>query len=253
MFKNIIAKTPGKSYINGLTTSDLGVPNYDLLLEQHKAYIEALKKCNVEVTLIPANEEFPDSTFVEDTAVLTKEFAIICNPGAESRNAEPKEIEPEIRKHYNTIYYIKSPGYIDGGDVLQAEKKFYIGLSTRTNREGAEQFKEIVEKYGYEATIVELKEFFHLKTGISYIGENTVVVGGELIEHPAFAEYKKITVPDDEIYACNCIRVNDYVVFPEGYPKTKAKIEEAGFQTIEVPTSEFRKHDGGLSCLSLRF
>ena len=247
MFKNIIVKKPGKSYINGLTTSDLGTPDYDLLQKQHDKYIEALKKCNVDVRILPKNEDFPDSTFVEDTAVLTPEFAIITNPGVDSRADEIIEMEPVIKEYYDNIYYIKAPGTLDGGDVLQIEKQFYIGLSSRTNEEGAKQFIEIVEQNGYTGKIVELKELFHLKTGISYIGNNTIVVTGELVEHPDFQEYDKIIVPKEEEYAANCIRVNDYVIIPKGYPQTKKAIEEKGYQTIEVNTSEFRKLDGGLS------
>ncbi|MBY7144517.1 N(G),N(G)-dimethylarginine dimethylaminohydrolase [Virgibacillus sp. NKC19-3] len=253
MFKNAIVKKPGESYINGLTTSDLGSPDYDLLLQQHEAYIKALEKCDVTITDLPANEEFPDSTFVEDTAVLTKEFAIICNPGASSRNRETEEMVPVLKNFYSLFHYIQAPGYVDGGDVLQIDNKFYIGLSDRTNRHGAEQFKAIVEQYQYEAVIVQLEEFFHLKTGIAYIGNDTVVVGGEFIDHPLFNGYKKIIVPKEEEYASNCIRVNDYVIMPEDFTTTISKVENAGFNVIEVPMSEFQKHDGGLSCLSLRF
>lgn len=253
MFNNIIVKKPGKSYVNGLTTSDLGEPDFDVLLEQHEAYIHALEKCEVSIEVLPANEDFPDSTFVEDTAVLTPEFAIICNPGTESRIDETKEMEPVLKGHYKTMHYIKDPGYVDGGDVLQIEEQFYIGISDRTNEEGAKQFKEIVEKNGYQATIIPLKKFFHLKTGISYLGNNTVAVAGEFIDHPAFNDYKKIIVPEEEEYAANCIRVNDYVILPKGFTNTHKKIKDANFKTIEVPTSEFQKHDGGLSCLSLRF
>lgn len=253
MFKQTIVKKPGKSYIHGLTTSDLGKPDYELLLEQHEAYIEALKKCNVDVHVLPANEQFPDSTFVEDTAVLTPEFAVITLPGIDSRADEIIEMEPTIKQYYDTIYYIKSPGTLDGGDVLQIEDHFYIGLSSRTNEEGAKQLISILEKGGYKGSIVTLKELFHLKTGISYIGNNTVVVTGELIDHPDFASFDKIIVPQEEEYAANCIRVNDYVIIPKGYPQTAQAIKDAGYNIIEVDTSEFRKHDGGLSCLSLRF
>lgn len=253
MFSNIIAKTPGKSYVNGLTTSDLGTPHYELLLEQHAEYIEALKKCNVDVRVLPANEDFPDSTFVEDTAVLVPELAVITNPGIDSREDEIHEMEPIIKEYYDNVYYIKTPGTLDGGDVLQIEDKFYIGLSTRTNEEGAKQFIEIIKTAGYTGTIVQLEELFHLKTGISYIGNNTVVVTGELVEHPDFAAYDKILVPKEEEYAANCIRVNDYVIIARGYPTIKQSLESAGYKVLEVNTSEFRKHDGGLSCLSLRF
>ena len=253
MFGNVIVKTPGKSYLNGLTTSDLGKPVFDTLLEQHNKYIKALEQCGVSVTHLPASEEFPDSTFVEDAAVLTSDFAVITNPGADSRNGEIKEIEATLKGFYKKFHYIKSPGTLDGGDILQAEDHFYIGISERTNAEGARQLKEILEQEGYEATIIPLKEFFHLKTGIAYLGDNRMVVAGEFVDHPAFESYEKIIIEKEDEYSANCIRVNDYVIIPSGYEKTKRKFNEAGYQTIELEMSEVQKHDGGLSCLSLRF
>ena len=253
MFKNVIVKTPGESYVNGLTTSNLGKPDYEKLLEQHKAYVEALKKCGVEVTHLPASEEFPDSTFVEDTAVLTSEFAVVSNPGADSRNGEITEMEAVLKDFYEKIYYIKAPGTLDGGDVLQADNHFYIGISERTNEEGARQLKEIVESEGYKGTIVPLEKFFHLKTGIAYLGNNLIVAAGEFLDHPEFEQYDKLTVSAEDEYSANCIRVNDYVIIPKGYEETKRKMNEAGYKTIELEMSEFQKQDGGLSCLSLRF
>lgn len=253
IFKNVIAKTPGKSYVGGLTTSDLGTPDYDKLLVQHEAYIEALKKCGVEVTLLSPSEEFPDSTFVEDTAVLTSDFAVVTNPGADSRNGEIVEIESVLKDFYKKFHYIKAPGTLDGGDILQAEDCFYIGISERTNEEGARQLKEILESEGFEATIIPLEKFFHLKTGIAYLGNNKMVVAGEFVDHPAFDSYEKIVIGKEDEYSANCIRVNDYVIIPQGYSETKRKINEAGFETIELDMSEVRKQDGGLSCLSLRF
>ncbi len=253
MFKNVIVKTPGDSYIKGLTTSNLGTPTLTKAIEQHTSYIEALKTCGVKITILQGNNDFPDSTFVEDTAVLTSDFAVITNPGAETRNGEIIEMEPVIKKFYDKIYRIEAPGTLDGGDILQIEDHFYIGISARTNYEGAVQLKQILESETFKATIVELKEFFHLKTGITYLGEGTIVVAGEFVDHPDFNSYKKIVVPPEEEYAANCIRVNDYVIIPAGFPQTKQKIEKAGYKTIEVDTTEFRKLDGGLSCLSLRF
>lgn len=253
MITQTIVKKPGKNYVKGLTTANLGAPNYEILLNQHTEYIEALKECQVDVHILPADENLPDSTFVEDTAVLTKECAIITKPGAPSRADEILAIEPALRTYYDNIYYIKSPGTLDGGDVLQIENHFFIGLSSRTNKAGAQQLSEYLKQHNYEATIVTLENLFHLKTGIAYIGRHTILVTDELIDHQAFATYEKIIVPKDEAYAANCIRINDYVIIPKGYPKTKKKIERENFQTIEVNTSEFRKHDGGLSCLSLRF
>lgn len=253
MFENVIVKTPGESYVNGLTTVELGKPIYEKLLEQHASYIEALKKCGVAVTHLPASEAFPDSTFVEDTAVITPEFAVITNPGAASRKDETIEMEEVLKGFYKKLYYITAPGTLEGGDILLAEDHFYIGVSNRTNEEGARQLKEIVESEGYKGTIVPLEKFFHLKTGVTYLGDNRVVVAGEFIDHPLFEAYEKIIVSDEEEYAANCIRVNDYVIIPKGYPETKKKISDAGYKTIELETSELKKHDGGLSCLSLRF
>ena len=252
-FEKVIAKTPGKSYVEGLTTSNLGKADYDKLLVQHEAYVETLKKCGVEVTLLAPSEEFPDSTFVEDAAVLTSDFAVVTNPGADSRNGEIVEIESVLKEFYNKFYYIKAPGTLDGGDILQAEDCFYIGISERTNEEGARQLKEILEGEGFEATIIPLKKFFHLKTGIAYLGNNKMVVAGEFVDHPAFDSYEKIVISNEDEYSANCIRVNDYVIIPQGYSETKRKINEAGFETIELDMSEVQKQDGGLSCLSLRF
>ncbi|MFJ7681248.1 dimethylarginine dimethylaminohydrolase family protein [Peribacillus butanolivorans] len=253
MYKNVIVKLPSKSYVNGLTTSNLGTPDYELLLKQHESYVEALKSCGVSVTCLQKSEEFPDSTFVEDAAVLTPEFAVITNPGADTRNGEIVEIESVLKDFYEKFNYIKTPGTLDGGDILQIENHFYIGISERTNEEGARQLKEIVESEGYQATIVPLQKFFHLKTGIAYLGNNAIIVAGEFINHPEFDQYKKIIVSEEEEYTANCILVNGSLIIPKGYEKTKRQIEEAGYKTIELEMTEFQKQDGGLSCLSLRF
>lgn len=253
MFTQVIVKKPGKSYVNGLTTSDLGKPDFNRAIKQHEQYVEALKKCGVKAIELEADEQFPDSTFVEDTAIVTEKCAIITNPGAESRNGEIIEMNEVLAEIYETLEFIQSPGTLDGGDVLQVENHFYIGISDRTNETGAAQLKEILKKYGYEATIVPLEHFFHLKTGIAYLGNGDLVVAGEFINHELFKGFNQITVAEDEEYAANCIRVNDYVIIPKGFNKTKQKIMDAGYSVIELDMSEFEKQDGGLSCLSLRF
>jgi dimethylargininase len=255
MFQRAIAKKISKSYVTGLTTSDLGTPDYETALKQHERYVEALKQCDLEVTVLDADEAYPDSTFVEDTAVLTNECAIVSNPGAESRNGEIIEMQEVLKGFYEqeNIEFIHAPGFLDGGDVLQADKHFYVGLSARTNRAGAEQFAEIQKKYGYETTIVPLEKFFHLKTGVAYLGNNDLIVAGEFIDHPAFEGFRKIVIDAAEEYCANCIRINDYVLIPKGYNESKQKIEDAGYRVIELEMSEIQKQDGGLSCLSLRF
>lgn len=254
MFKNAIVRRPGHSLVNGITSApELGKPDYGLAVKQHDAYIEALKFCGVEVTILQADERFPDSCFVEDMAVCTKKFAMIAKPGAPSRRREEKEIIEVIKKYYNDIEYIKEPGTLEGGDVMMVGDHFYIGLSERTNREGAEQLIKALGKYGMSGSIVEISEMLHLKSGLAYLEDNVLLVTDEFINNLEFKKFNKIMIDEEETYSANCIRVNDYVLVPAGYPKTKEKIKAAGFKIIVIDTSEYRKINGGLSCLSLRF
>ncbi|WP_343208356.1 dimethylarginine dimethylaminohydrolase family protein [Anaerolentibacter hominis] len=256
MFKHVIVKTPCKAVTEGITSSpELGKPDYEKALQQHAKYIEALKQCGVDVTVLPADDAFPDSCFVEDVAVLTKKCAIITNPGAESRNQETKSMIPVIKQFFSEdcIEYIQFPGTLEGGDVMMVGDTFYVGKSARTNEEGIRQFGEILEKYGMKAVEVPLTEVLHLKTGVNYLENNNMLVSGEFITKPEFAAYHKSTVPAEEAYAANCIWVNGTVLVPAGFPTVEKLVKEMGYPVILVDTSEFRKIDGGLSCLSLRF
>ena len=151
------------------------------------------------------------------------------------------------------VKHIVAPGTLDGGDVMMVGDHFYVGGSERTNEAGIQQFFTILEKYGLTGSVVPLERVLHLKTGVNYLENNTLLVAGEFVNKPAFAEFDKIVVPEDEAYAANCVWVNGTVVVPAGYPTVLARIQEAGYRTITVDVSEFRKLDGGLSCLSLRF
>ena len=256
MFKNAIVKRPCKAMVNGITSApELGKPEFDLALVQHDDYIEALKKTGVEVTILEANEDFPDSCFVEDTAVLTRNCAIISNPGADTRRGEAKEMLPTIKRFFpeEKIEFIKSPGYMEGGDVMMVGDHFYVGRSARTNEEGIRQFIGILEKYGLSGSEVPLEHVLHLKTGINYIENNNMLAAGEFLTKPDFAKFNKIEVPENEAYAANCIWMNGKVIVPKGYPTVENAIKNAGYEILLVDTSEYKKLDGGLSCLSLRF
>lgn len=253
MFKNAIVRRPSKSMIHGITTANLGQPIYELALKQHEAYVKTLEKCGLKVEILEADEDYPDSCFVEDVALLTKSCAIVTNPGAKSRKGEIKLIPEVLRKYYENIEYIKDPGTIEAGDIMMVGDVFYIGLSNRTNIEGANQMKRILREYGYDAIFVPLKEVLHLKTGVSYLENNKLLVSGEFISNPLFERFDKIVVPEDEAYAANCIWVNNHVLVPEGFVKTRQAIEKLGYEVEVIDVSEFRKLDGGLSCLSLRF
>lgn len=253
MFTKAIVRKPAISMIHGITTADLGKPEISLARDQHSAYIEALKQCGLEVIVLEADEAHPDSVFVEDTAVVTDRMAIITNPAPESRKGEIREIKDLLLSQQANLSFIEPPGTIEGGDVMQVENKFYIGLSERTSQSGADQLIQLLTRHNYTGIAVPMKELLHLKTGISYLGDNAIVVFGELTREPLFAGYRQIVIDKEESYAANCIRVNDFVLIPEGYPRAKSSIEAAGFKTIPLEMSEFRKLDGGLSCLSLRF
>lgn len=256
MFKNVIVKRPSKSMVEGITSApELGKPNYEAALRQHDDYIAALKQCGVQVKVLEASEMYPDSCFVEDTAVITPKCAIISNPGAASRNGEAMEMLPVIEEFFSSenIEFIKAPGTLEGGDVMMVGSHFYAGLSARTNKEGIRQFIAILEKYGLSGSEVPLEHVLHLKTGVNYIENNNMLVCGEFIEKEDFKKFDKIIIPEDESYAANCIWVNGKVLVPAGYPTVEKKIKDAGYEVILVDTSEYRKLDGGLSCLSLRF
>ncbi|ACZ18367.1 Dimethylargininase [Thermanaerovibrio acidaminovorans DSM 6589] len=256
MFKNVIARRPGTSITEGITSApELGKPDHQLALRQHQAYCQALESCGVQVTVLPPLEEYPDSCFVEDTAVLTTRCAVITNPGAPSRRGEVDHMVDVIRSFYpaDRVEFIRDPGTLEGGDVMMVGDTFYVGLSARTNREGIEQFARILGRNGFKVRAVPLSQVLHLKTGVNYLEGGNLLVSGEFVDHPEFASFNRIVVPPEEAYGANCIWVNGTVIVPQGYPTVEAQVRDLGYRVILVDTSEFRKIDGGLSCLSLRF
>ena len=253
MFKKAIVRKPGKSMINGLTTAALGLPDYEKALLQHAEYIKALKECGLEVIVLEEDENYPDSTFVEDTALLTKDCAIITNPGARSRRGEIIEIKNVLKEYYSNIEEVQEPGTVEAGDIMMVGSDFYIGLSERTNEKGAQQIVEYLEKYCMRGFIVKLEEVLHLKTGVAYLEQNNLLACGEFLSKEEFKGFNILEIDKDESYAANCIWVNDIVLIPKGFPKAKEVIKDTGYTVKEIDVSEFRKLDGGLSCLSLRF
>ena len=252
MFAKAIVKSVPESVASGITSATLGVPDHEKAREQHAGYVGALEACGLEVVVLDADDEFPDSVFVEDTAVVTERCAVLARPGAESRRGEVCAVERVLSGLYGDVERVEAPGTLDGGDVLQIGDHFYVGLTERTNEEGARQFSEIVRRHGFDASLVPLRRFLHLKTGVSYLGNDDLLVAGELAGNDAFASFDRLHVPPREEYCANCIRVNGSVIFPAGFEGTKARTSVRGYEVIELEMSEFRKVDGGLSCLSLR-
>ncbi|MGD0890832.1 MAG: arginine deiminase family protein [Terracidiphilus sp.] len=256
LFTHAIVRIPGSNFDAGLTTVALGRPRFQLVLEQHRKYCEALMECGLALTTLEADLRFPDSTFVEDTAILTAKAAVLTRPGALSREGEVDAIRESVERFYPAPLSIAAPGTLDGGDICEAENHFFLGISHRTNEEGARQLAALLAGLGYTSSTIDVRgmtSILHLKSGISYIGDNTLVVMEEMAGNEAFRGYELIRVGEHESYAANCVRVNDRVLVAAGYPRFTAGLTARGFNPLKLEMSEFRKMDGGLSCLSLRF
>ncbi|MGB8328428.1 MAG: arginine deiminase family protein [Steroidobacteraceae bacterium] len=256
-FRSAIVRIPGPAFAAGLTTSAAqGRPDLGKALEQHDDYCEALLACGVEVTALPPDERFPDSVFVEDTAVVAVRVAVLTRPGAPSRVGEVPEVAAALRQFRPELEQIEPPGTVDGGDVCQADDHFFIGLSRRTNEVGATQLATILARHGYAASMVDIRghqTLLHLKSGLAYLGDRRFAIASEVPRTAALADYEMVEVDAAETYAANCVRVNGIVLVAAGYPKLTARLVEFGLAVRHVEVSEFRKMDGGLSCLSLRF
>ena len=253
MFSRAIVRQPGKSLVGGITTSGLGTPDYELALKQHGQYIKALELCGLDVTVMSADEDYPDGLFIEDAALVMSSCAISTRPGAPARRGEVDKVAIELQAFYEQVDAVEAPGTLDAGDIMMAGQHFYIGLSERSNKAGAEQLIEILKVHGYSGSTVAFSEALHLKSSVSYLENNRLVITGELCNKAIFADFDRIEIDADEAYAANCVWINDRVLVASGYPKTSQLITNLGYQVIELDVSEFRKLDGGLSCLSLRF
>lgn len=256
MFTKAIVRPPGQNFGDGLTSVDLGKPDHDVALRQHEAYCAALESCDLTLIKLPPDERHPDSTFVEDTAIVSKHGAVITRPGAESRVGETAQIERELRNHYPETSTIVAPGTVDGGDICEAGDHFFIGISHRTNEAGATQLGRILASFGYTYSLIDIRglgNILHLKSGMTWLGRNRLVVIEALSKTEEFSGYDLVHVNSAEEYAANCLNINGRVLIPAGFPDLKQQLEHLGYPTIALEMSEFQKMDGGLSCLSLRF
>lgn len=254
---NAIVRKPARSMVEGITTGMFSTekPVYEKALLQHAAYVSALQELGVEVLVLEPLEHYPDSCFVEDPAVVMKECAIVTNSPAPSRHGEKQEIIAALEKYYSPeqIFALTPPGNMEGGDVLQVGKQFYIGLSERTNAEGVRQFSDIVAPFGYSVTAVPVTEGLHLKDFAVYLDQRDLLVSEAMNNQEAFADFDRFVVPREELYAINSLWINGTVLVSKGNPITQKHIETMGYPVKVVDTDEFKKIDGSLTCLSLRF
>jgi dimethylargininase len=255
-FRRAIVRPPSPNYADGLTNSGLGAPSYPLALRQHQRYRDTLASCGVEIHALAPDSRHPDSTFVEDTAVITAHGAILTRPGAPSRAGEVDGIREALSAFFTPLASIEAPGTLDGGDVCEAGGHVFIGISHRTNEAGARQLADWLANSGLTSSLIDIRQFsgfLHLKAGIAWLGARRLAVAASLAALPAFVGYEAIVVPSGEEYAANCVLVNDRVLVAAGFSLFEETLREAGFEVIVVEMSEFEKMDGGLSCLSLRF
>ncbi len=255
-FTHAITRKPGNSFPFGITTAELGKPELELALTQHNLYCAALTQLGLQVNVLPALEFFPDSVFVEDVAIVEPEFAVLTRPGAIPRRDEAQEMLPVLEQYFKRIYQIEGNATLDGGDICKADDVYFLGLSARTNLDGAQQLASILNLFGYRSVLIDIRPldgFLHLKSAVNYLGDHTMLLDPRLSKLEEFVDFNRLVVPLEEAYAANCLRINDGVLVPSGFPQTLELVANAGFETMLLDVSEYRKMDGGLSCLSLRW
>jgi dimethylargininase len=226
--------------------------DYELALRQHAGYREALSGCGAEVIVLDVNRTMPDCVFVEDTAIVLDEVAVMMSPGAESRRAEPAGIEPTLRQ-FREVTRVKRPATIDGGDVVIANKTVYVGASPRTNADGIRALRELLTAFGYSATAVPVQQCLHLKSACSALPDGRFLVNANWIDVSPLPASMCVAVPDDEQWAGDVLVVGEQIILADVFPRTQRLLDDLGFETMAVSVSEFAKVEGGVTCLSLVF
>ncbi len=253
-FTHAITRRPGKSVIQGLRAEDTGTPDLTRMLEHHAAYVACLKDTGATVIELDPLEDFPDATFVEDTALCLPDCAILMRPGAPSRLGEVDHMAKPLEHLYGEVYRINGPGFIEGGDILTTAREILVGRSARTDAAGVDTLRSIVERHGYRLREVQTPEgVLHFKTDCSLLDAETILATQRLDASGCFSGYRVLHVASGEEAAANTIRFNDLVLMPAGFPRTAEMLCDAGYDLREIGNSECAKLDGGMSCLSLRF
>ena len=227
---------------------DLGLAN-----TQHSAYVQALRGLNVDVIELPAEATLPDSVFVEDTVLLFDELAVMTHPGAQSRRGEVASIEVAFSSYREIIARIFEPGTLDGGDVLQIGKRVFVGLSQRSNQAAIEQLSACLTPFGYQVIAVPMQDCLHLKSSVTALSDDTVLINPDWVDVGYFKDYRQICVANTEPHAANVVRVYGAILMPSNFPETQALIQAAGFVVHTVDVSELQKAEGAVTCCSVLF
>ena len=241
-----LVRPPGISFPQAISNhpQKTGI-NYFTALKQHQNYVSTLKQIGGKILSLPPENSLPDSTFVEDTAFVFGETAFLCSAKEKSRRNEVESVAKLLKDH---LKLLQLKPYLDGGDILSTPEAIYVGLTSRTDAKAAKFLsKQICKKMVY----IPVFKGLHLKSAVSYLGNNILLISPERVETSAFKYFKWIEVEERDSYAANCLALGNRVIMPAGFQKVKEKIRQYGFETIELEMSEFEKADGGVTCLSL--
>jgi dimethylargininase len=252
-FSSAIVRQPGRSVVSGLRLIDRGAPDFERFLAEHREYVRALERAGLRVTVLDALEAFPDSVFIEDAALCLPEGIVMLRPGAPSRTGEAQPLAETLAALGHEIIHCGSGGFIDGGDILMTDSVILLGLSARTDRRGLEWLKTVLEGWGYPVQAVHTPGgVLHFKSACCLTDSDTILATDRLCGAECLAGFRVLTVPRGEEAAANCVRVNDTLLVPAGYPATAELLVREGYDVVTVAVSQPNLLDGGLSCMSLR-
>lgn len=224
--------------------------NLDVARKQHQFYIQALAEVGCQVIELPEEKDLPDSVFVEDTAFILPEVAVITRPGADSRKPETESIAQALSP-YRPLIHVTAPATVDGGDILVLGKNIYIGMSTRSTPEAAMQLQRLLDNYGYQVIAVKLSDCLHLKTAVTRVDDRTLLINKQWVNPAHFRTYELIEVDSSEPFAANCLPIKDFIIYPNTFPRTQKKLEQRGFKVKNVQLDELAKAEGAVTCCSL--
>lgn len=222
----------------------------DLARAQHAEYVNALRNLGCDVIELPPEAALPDSVFVEDTAFILPEAAVVTRPGADSRKAETESIIHALSS-YKDLIRVREPATVDGGDVLVLGKTIYVGGSSRSNQQAIQQLNEALNRFDYKVISVQMHDCLHLKSGVTRVSDETLLINKNWVDMRHFQDFDLIEVDPHEPYAANCLPIGESIIFPTGFPKTRGKLEERGYKVVTLDVSELAKAEGAVTCCSL--
>jgi dimethylargininase len=226
--------------------------DYGRALRQHDRYCDVLRQCGAEVRTLDVNQPLPDCAFVEDTAIVLEEVAILASMGTESRRGEPAGIAPELRR-YREVCPVELPATLEGGDVLPVGRTLLVGLSSRSNQAGVAALEALVRRFGYQVLSVPVRGCLHLKTACTALPDDVLLVNPDWVDVQALRGFSWIRVPDEEPWAANTARIGTSVCLSADHPQTARTLAAMGLAVRSIDVSEFAKAEGGVTCLSLVF